>query len=313
MKSRVLVTGGSGFIGTYLCRKLIERGDSVTVIDLLPPKYRVNGVNYVIGDVRTPAQLDPLVSQADCVYHFAAIVSVAVCQQQPVESYQTNFQGTLNVLEAVRKFSLEQKRKIKIAFSSTAAVYGTLGDHLKPLKEEFVAERFSSFYAAQKHASEQAIALYHESYGIPAYVFRFFNVYGVGQDPSSPYSGVISVFTRLAREGKPLSLNGGGKQTRDFVSVIDVASACASILDQPDEKWKALPTNLGTSQTITIRQLGEKIVKISGKNLALVDTPAREGDVQHSKADITRAQTHLAFKPSVSVDDGLRAVMETQP
>ena len=167
-----------------------------------------------------------LTSQAmegsDVVYHLAATVSVPLCQKDPVDSYSNNFQATLGLLELIRERRVRDGKAIRFAFASTAAVYGARGDDGRALREDDIAQEFMSFYAAQKHASEQAIRLYRTAHGIPAWIFRFFNVFGPGEDPKSPYSGVITVFARLAREGQPLPLHGGGAQTRDFISVHDV-------------------------------------------------------------------------------------------
>lgn len=298
---KILVTGGAGFIGTHLCGALIKKGNTVTVLDLKDPKTVVPEVRYVRGDVRIIDDLVPLVNEIDCVYHLAAIVSVPICQKEPSESYKTNFFGTLNVLEAIRN-AQKQGRLVRVAFSSTSAIYGELGNDRSALKEDKIAEKFLSFYAAQKYASEQAISLYNLSFGIPAMVFRFFNVFGIGQDPSSPYSGVISLFTKHIHENRSLQLNSRGETTRDFVSVKDVAKVCASILALPSEKWIGTPINLGTGCAISIKELAEKMIGISGKKIPTVMAPHREGDVMHSKAEIEKARRLLGFDPKISLE-----------
>lgn len=303
--AQILVTGGAGFIGTHLCRKLQGQGLRVLSLDLREPAVPVPGVKYVRGDVRNPAAVEPCVQGAGAVFHLAATVSVPVCQRDPAESYSHNLTGTLVVLEAIRKAGVAAGRAPGIVFSSSAALYGNSGNDGHALREAEVAGSFLSFYAAQKHASEKAIELYSTFYGIPATIFRFFNVFGPGQDPSSPYSGVITVLMRLAREGKALPMNGGGGQTRDFVSVHDIAAACAATLAVPFGSWSAEPMNLGSGKSITIRQLGEMISRRHGGKPRLVDAPAREGDVLHSEADISRARERLGFAPSISLEEGL--------
>ncbi|MGZ3709651.1 MAG: NAD-dependent epimerase/dehydratase family protein, partial [Bdellovibrionota bacterium] len=232
-------------------------------------------------------------------------VSVPLCQHDPVESYSNNMGATLTVLDAVRRVQAREGRKIRVAFASTAALYGDRGNDGRALSEEDVALQFSSYYAAQKHASEQALSLYAQYFGIPALSFRFFNVYGPGQDPTSPYSGVITIFARLAREGKPLQLNDGGIQTRDFVSVYDLVEALSNALSLSERAWDGKAINLGTGKIITVRELAEVIRELSGKQSELIPAPARAGDVLHSRASIRRAEEILSFKPKQDFKNGL--------
>lgn len=301
----VLVTGGAGFIGTHLSRKLISAGHRVRVLDLRDPETSVAGVEYVKGDVRNRTILSSALDGVDAVYHLAATVSVPVCQKDPVESYSNNFSATLVLLDAVRARNIGQKTPIRFAFASTAALYGNNGNDGRALKEEDFAEEFLSYYAAQKHASEQAIRLYRSCHGIPAMIFRFFNVFGPGQDPTSPYSGVITVFTKWAKEGKPLPLNGGGTQTRDFIAVRDLTDALVKGLELEERVWDGHPINLGSGSRLTIRELAEIIVKASGKGSQITSAPPREGDVLHSLADISRANKILKFQPHTTLSEGL--------
>ncbi|MBI3544073.1 MAG: NAD-dependent epimerase/dehydratase family protein [Deltaproteobacteria bacterium] len=305
LSKSILVTGGAGFVGTHLSRKLVQLGYEVRVIDLRKPTTVVDGVEYVQGDVRNAELLDSLVARAGTVYHLAATVSVPLCQKDPIDSYSNNLTATLMVLEAIRKNSATREKPIRLVFASTAALYGSMGDDGRALKEEDVASEFFSFYAAQKHASEKAIELYRSALGIPAVVYRFFNIFGPGQDPSSPYSGVITIFSKFAREGRPMPLNAGGIQTRDFISVYDIANACAAAMSLPVEKWDAKPMNLGTGKSITVRQLAEMIREISGGRSEITTAPAREGDVIHSLADISRARAVIGFKPEHDLKTGL--------
>jgi UDP-glucose 4-epimerase len=297
-KKTYLVTGGSGFIGTHLCRKLVELGHAVRVLDLREPKTSVAGVEYVQGDVRDQALVGRLIEGASAVFHLAAIVSVPLCQKDPLDSYSNNFAGTLSVLEAIRLQALNQgSEPIGMVFASTAALYGSQGDDGRAVKESDSAQLFSSFYAAQKYASEQAMDQYLKAFGVPSVPFRFFNVYGPGQDPTSPYSGVITIFAKFAKEGKPLPLNGGGTQTRDFIAVYDIVAGLVSALQLPKAEWNAQAINLGTGKSLTIRNLAEIIRDSSGRGSELIDAPVREGDVLHSLADISRARQILGFAP----------------
>ena len=294
--STILITGGAGFIGTHLCRNLIARNTRVLSLDLKEPKTPVDGVLYLIGDARNTSLVSELVDleSIETIYHLAATVSVPLCQTDPVESYSHNLIATQSVLEASRRSG----RQVRVAFASSAALYGSLGDHRNPLHEAAIAERFSSFYAAQKHASEKMIELYRDFFKVPALIFRFFNVYGVGQDPTSPYSGVITIFSKLAREKKPISVYNSGIQTRDFISVTELTSAISQALDLPSEQWDASVVNLGSGTSTTIRELAEMIRSIAGSDAPIVDLPPREGDVLHSLADIRRAKEILKFSPT---------------
>lgn len=305
---QVLVTGGAGFIGTHLCKRLKQAGSSPVSLDLRGAENPVDGTEYVTGDVRDSALLESLLARVGAVVHLAATVSVPLCQKEPSESYSNNFGATLTVLEGLRKQSA-QGRQVGIVFASSAAVYGDLGNDGRAIGELPVAPRFASFYAAQKHASEKAIELYSTYHRIPGAIFRFFNVCGPGQDPSSPYSGVITVLSRFAREGSPLPMNGGGSQTRDFISVEDIVSALVTMLGLPFDRWNAEPMNLGTGNSVTIREVGQMINKLCGGKSPLVDAPAREGDVLHSRADISRARSVLGFAPRIGLEDVLRQLL----
>ena len=305
----VLITGGAGFIGTHLCRSLLKAGHRVVSLDLkgTAPKP-VAGVTYLQGDARDLHTLSHLLKYygVSAVYHLAAVVSVPLCQKHPAESYSHNVNATLSVLEACRLHD----SPVRIAFASSAALYGNLGDNQEPLREEKISERFSSFYAAQKHASEKMIELYTSFYGIPSLIFRFFNVYGEGQDPTSPYSGVITIFAMLARENKPMHLHNAGQQTRDFIPVTDVAYAIASALDLPASKWDSSVINLGTGAPTTVRDLALLIRTLTDSDSPIVDAPAREGDVLHSHANISRAKALLGLAPNSNLSQGLRSLFQ---
>lgn len=305
----VLITGGAGFIGTHLCRLLTQEGYSVRSLDLKDSRSPVAGVDYIRGDVRKENDLAKAIQGVDAVYHFAAIVNVAECQEKPAESYDTNFMGTVRVLEAARQEGLRTGKTPRIIFAGSSAVYGLSGKENQPISEADVAEHPLSFYADQKKASEEVIRLYRQHRGVPAVIFRFFNVYGIGQDPKSPYSGVITIFSRLAREGKDLPLNGGGFQTRDFISVLDIARANLAALRLDASLCDAEAINLGTGKNITIRKLGETILDIAQRGGKVIDAPAREGDVPHSMANVSRARDVLKWNTQVELSHGLKEIV----
>lgn len=300
----ILVTGGAGFIGTHLCRALVKRGHGVVSLDLKgAPPNAVPGVRYVRGDARDRETVASLLRAhgISTVYHLAATVSVPLCQDDPLDSYSHNLMATLAVLDACRK----NESPVRVAFASSAALYGDLGNDRAPLSEERIAERYSSFYAAQKHASEKAIELYCGFFGIAALIFRFFNVYGEGQDPQSPYSGVITIFSRLAKEKLPLTLYNSGVQTRDFVAVTDLVEGLVSALALPPEEWDAGVFNLGSGRSTSVRDLAELLRALLGSDSPIVEAPPRAADVLHSLADIARAKNKLGFQPAGELETKL--------
>lgn len=296
----VLITGGAGFIGTHLCAVLKKAGFQPIVFDLKKPACPLEGVPYHCGDIRNSEELDSVFSEyaptLDAVFHLAAMVSINLCQEKPLESYAHNVLGTVQVLESIRKSG----RRIRLAFASSAALYGHQGSDGRALRENDCEDDFLSFYAAQKRASEQAILQYSRAFQIPALIFRFFNVYGPGQDPDSPYSGVITLFIKQALNEGRLKLNGGGLNTRDFISVEDIARACEKTLRLPSKDWNGTILNLGSAERTSIAQLAqwvcEEVEKIKKFKPTLQTMPAREADVLHSLADTSKAHELLNFK-----------------
>lgn len=287
----ILITGGSGFIGTHLCRRLVGQGCRVRVLDLKGPDSAVQGVEYRQGDVRSDDQVSEAMRGVEAVYHLAARVSVPLCQSDPIGSYETNHAGTLKVLEAARRSG-----RPRVIFASSAAVYGDQGREGRGLGEELPTLPLS-FYGAQKASAEQALRQYALHAGVPSISFRFFNVFGEGQDPASPYSGVVSVFARRALLGEPLSVYGSGNQTRDFVAVEDVAEACFRVLGLPAEKLVGQAVNLGTGGVLTVKEIAQAIRGAARSSSEIRSEPARAGDIAHSCADIRRARELLGWSP----------------
>lgn len=189
MSQRIIITGGSGFIGGHLCKALIDDGYEVTVIDIVPPRRAIPRAKYEIFDVRDERKVEKVIANADVVFHFAATVSVPLCEENIVEGYSNNVLGTLSILNAI----LKSKNFPRIFFSSSAAVYSTACNESVALCEE-EGVMPSSHYAFQKRTAEKLIKLFFKKYKIPSLIFRFFNVYGPFQKKDSPYSGVITIF-----------------------------------------------------------------------------------------------------------------------
>lgn len=309
MSRSVLITGGAGFIGTHLCSRLCGGGAKVRVLDLRAPEAPVPGVEYVRGDVRNRGVLSQAMAGIDDVFHFAAMVSVPRCQEQPLESYEVNLVSTTLLLEAIRSERDRSGRDLRMIFASTAALYGHAGREGIGVREDEGGGEPLSFYGAQKLASEHAIRLFHRDFGIPAIALRFFNVFGPGQDPDSPYSGVISIFAKRLRVRQPLLLNGGGRQTRDFVSVHDIVAGCEAVLGLSKHAFDGSAVNLGSGRAVTISELAERMNGLVDFRVLIEGAPARSGDVLHSVADISRARELIGWAPKVSLQEGLQEIL----
>ena len=305
----ILVTGGAGFIGTHLCARLMRNDHQVVSIDIADPISAVPNIEYRHVDIRNKTLLSETVAECDLVYHLAAIVSVPLCEEHPEESYQTKVVGTQNLIQILD----EQKRNIPIVFASSAAVYGEKGNHGLALKETdslvHQPESLLSNYARHKAACE---VLLNEAHSVPSLSLRFFNVYGPGQDPKSPYSGVITQFAENIRSNQPIEIFGSGKQTRDFVSVGDICGALTYIAGSNDSKkfFQAQVLNLGSGLPTSIHKLAETMLSISNKTSEINFRPERTGDILHSLSDISKANEVLGWTPEVDLKTGIQETLD---
>jgi len=296
-----LVTGGAGFIGSHLVDALIGQGAQVTVIDNLTTGKKDNlkdagaDVDFHEGDIRDRDLLQKLLAGVDVVFHQAAVVSVPLSVAQPLSSAAVNETGTLEVLEAARQAGCR-----RVVLASSSAVYG---DDPELPKHENMPFCPLSPYAVQKMTGEYYAGLYDKLYGMETACLRYFNVFGPRQDPSSPYSGVISIFLERATAGRAPVVYGDGEQTRDFVYVQDVVSANLRAATEDGAAGKAF--NIGTGKTITINRLWQQVADMAGIALAPDYQDARQGDILHSVAAIDAARRDLGFAPEIPFEYGL--------
>jgi UDP-glucose 4-epimerase len=286
----ITITGGSGFIGTHLVRLLLEKGYHVTVLDLKDSELNHPHLIFIRGDVRIRNDLESAITdRTDAVFHFAAIVSVPECEQNPKASFETNLVGTQNVLDRI--LHLKPEKNILIFFASSAAVYGDIcGDGHRLTEEEKLPQPLS-FYGLHKYASEQSLRLYCAKYGLYGLSFRFFNVYGPGQKADSPYSGVMTLFQRAFETGDEVKLYNYGNNSRDLIHVSEIARSCAIALESPRELLRGQPVNLCTGESKLIKDVFKEMSIKFGKAIPVIELPPREGDIQWSCGDNTRFKT----------------------
>ena len=292
---RVLVTGGSGFIGGALVDALNAEA-TVRVLDTTPRGGAPDDVEVIEGDIRDESVLDEAMDGTDTVFHQAAVVSVEESIDDPVRSHSVNVAGTVRTLEAARRHDA------RVVLASSAAVYGDPGR--VPVSETDPLEPTSP-YGLEKLTIDRYARLYHDLYGLETVALRYFNVYGPGQS-GGDYAGVIEAFLEQAREGEPLPVHGDGKQTRDFVHIDDVVEA-NRLAAETDAVGTAY--NIGTGRSVTVERLAEQIRNAVDSRSPIVHTDPRTGDIRHSRADISRARERLGFRPTVDLDQGIETLV----
>ena len=303
---KCLVTGGAGFIGSNLVERLIRDGVQVRVLDNLSTGLLENlepfrrDIDFVQGDVRDLNALQEVMSEVEVVFHQAAEVSVPRSVEDPVETAIVNDLGTLQILETARRAGVK-----RVVLASSCAVYGDL----PPLpKKEDMETRPLSPYAASKLHGETYGYLYNDLYGLETVCLRYFNVYGPKQDPSSPYSGVISIFMDKAGRGDLPTIYGDGEQYRDFVYVADVVQA--NLLAAHKEGVSGLVINVGTGTSVSVNSLWGDISLLAGMEGDFDRAEARPGDIRESVADISLARQMLGYEPQYSFQEGIKLTWE---
>jgi len=307
----VVVTGGAGFIGSHTVDRLLERGDRVVVLDDFRTGKRANLARWATSPMLEIVTCDishgifaalvPFTSKhgpIERMVHLAAQVSVVASIANPLLDTQVNYGGTLHVLEYARANGVK-----KVVFASSAAVYGDVVE--MPVGEDTPTRPLSP-YGINKLASEHALDYYANVHGIGTTALRFFNVYGPRQDPSSPYSGVISIFADRAKAGRPLTIFGDGSQTRDFVYVGDVVRAIVAALADGNSRTVC---NVGTGGEITVLELAKAIISLCGNTSTIEQADARAGEILKSRAKVDRLRDVLGVVAETKLVDGLRATL----
>jgi UDP-glucose 4-epimerase len=304
---KVLVTGGAGFIGSHLVEALVNEGYQVRVLDNLVTGHRSNLAHlerrfeWMEGTLADFAVCRRAAEGVQCVFHEGAIPSVPRSVREPIESHDSGPTATLNMLEAARGAGAR-----RFIFAASSSAYG---DTLELPKHEGMIPRPLSPYAAGKLAGEHYVSVYAQTMGLDGVSLRYFNIFGPRQDPSSPYSGVISLFIKSMSQGERPTIHGDGGQTRDFTYVANAVAANLAAMRHPDP-LKGQVFNVGTGDRVSLLDLVCALNRILGTNLEPVFQAPRAGDVRDSLASLERIAQVLGYKPAVSFEEGLRRTVE---
>lgn len=304
--TKLIVTGGAGFIGSALVRALLAQGAGrVAVIDNLLTGKEENldevrsRVELHRADIRVYEDIAPLVRGADAVFHLAAIPSVPRSISDPVLSHETNIDGAFQVLRACADGGVR-----RVVYAASSSAYG--GSDVLP-KVETMTPDPKSPYAAQKLAGEYYASVFTSCFGLESVSLRYFNVYGPRQDPSSPYSGVISVFMAALLDRRSPTIYGDGEQSRDFTFVEDVADLTAKAATASGVSGRVY--NAGNGNRYTLNEVWEILQSIEGVRIPAQYGPSRPGDVRHSQADTAAARRDLGHSSRFSLEEGLRRTL----
>lgn len=304
---RILVTGGAGFIGSHTVDLLLANNQQVVVFDNL-----VSGdltyldlthphLKFVSGDILDFPLLLAEIKNCDAVLHLAALPSVIKSIENPIASLQVNLQGFLHILQAVRQLD----KPIRVIYASSAAVYGN-NTQLPCNDKQSLSSGALSPYALEKANNERYAELYAQLFGIRTLGLRYFNVYGVRQNPHSPYAGVISKFIEQYKKARPLTVFGDGEQARDFIYIADVARANCLALQS---NYSGI-LNIGTGIPETLLNLINYIGEAAGEMPEVTFTPSRVGEIQSSYAATDKAQDCLGFRAEMSLKQGIHSLLK---
>ena len=300
-----LVTGGAGFIGSHLSEELVRRGERVRVVDSLITGKRQNlahlsGVEFIEGDLADLDVARRAVLGVDYVLHQAAIPSVPRSVEDPITSNRANIDSSLNLLVAARDAGVK-----RVVYAGSSSAYG---DAPTLPKVETMPTAPLSPYALQKLVAEQYCQMFTQLYGLETVTIRYFNVFGPRQDPSSPYSGVISLFISALCEKRRPKIFGDGEHTRDFTYVANVVDGVLRACTARDASGEVI--NVATGGRISLNHLFHTIRDVVSADVEPIYEAPRVGDVKDSQADIGKARRLLGYQPIVSFEEGLRQTVE---
>ena len=300
---KYVVTGGAGFIGSHVTKKLVERGDIVTVIDNMNTGKEKNlepvrdKINFVKGDILDIDLLEDMTKDTDGVFHQAALASVQDSFDEPNEYHNVNVNGTENILKLSKKYGF------KIVYASSSSVYG---NPIKiPIKESDERNPINPY--AETKLKKEELATEYSKMGVSVIGLRYFNVFGKGQ--SKEYAGVLKLFLERIRDKLPPKINGDGTQFRDFVHVSDVVNANLMSMDS-DITHEFF--NVGTNTAITIIDLAKTIIEYSGLNIEPIFGPALDGDVHQTKANIDLIKKKIGWEPSIMLVDWIKDIISSK-
>jgi|SRR3989344_1331769 len=301
-KGPILITGGAGFIGSHLTDALLSKDYDVRIFDNLSTGKLSNipldnpRLQLIKGDVADATAVKNALIGCSAVVHLAAVASVQASVEDPIGTHQSNFVGTLNLCEAMRHTGIK-----RVVFASSAAVYGSNGEG-KAINEETPKEPLTP-YASDKLASEHCLNFYRLQHSLEPVVFRFFNIFGPRQDPTSPYSGVISIFAERAQKGLPITIFGDGEQTRDFVFVEDLVDILVQAIELKNVEAGAI--NIGMNQSTSLIQMINILTQIIGTKPTITHASSRHGDIRHSRADNRKLLQQFNFTKQTPLKIGL--------
>jgi UDP-glucose 4-epimerase len=303
MTSRVLVTGGAGFIGSHLVKRLVTEGHSVRVVDNLVTGFRhnldevANSVDFIKGDICDPDVCNGAVQGMETVFHVAALPSVPRSMADPVGTHNTNVNGTLNLLESSRRAGVR-----RFVYSSSSSAYG---DTPALPKVESMEPLPRSPYAAAKLSGELYTLAYARAGLLEGVALRYFNVFGPRQDPNGPYAAVVPLIFRSIVTDAPITIFGDGLQTRDFTYVDNVVDANLLGSSRDANRVSGHVVNIGAGSRVSLLELVALAEDVTGKRVAVRHLTERAGDVRDSQASLDRAGSVLGYRPQVGVRDGL--------
>ena len=306
MASRYLVTGGAGFIGSHIVKRLVAEGAHVRVVDNLSTGQMRrldtvrSAIDFIEADLADATTTRKAVGGIDYVLHQAAVPSVQRSVADPVTTNRANVTGTINLLEACRNAQVR-----RFVFAASSSAYGDT--EVLPKREDMESNPLSP-YALQKFVGERYCRLYYELYGFETLSLRYFNVFGPEQDPHSEYSAVVPKFISRLLANQPITIYGDGEQSRDFTYIENVVEANLLALKAPNAAGTLC--NIGCGERITLNRLVSLLEQQLGVSAQVIFAPPKAGDVRHSLADIERAKAILQYRPKITVEEGLRRTVE---